>query len=608
MKKFMKQALLVFSMMILIYACSKDDDPTPEPGATPTITSFSPSSGAIGTQVTITGTNFSSTAANNVVKFGTVTATVSTASATSLVTTVPLGATTGKISVTANKKTATSATDFTVTTAQIALNNSTLTLYPYPKYKAILKVTTDIGAKTITWTSSDETIATVSADGEVTPLAIGNVIITATVGEASGQCTITIKDGPVTKLTLENTTLELYKNDQAVLAIGELEAEVAQTSDVVWSSDNQAIATVDDQGKVTAISVGTAIITATIDNMKATCTVTVNPNVYVAGHEVNGQFKNVATVWINGVPQALSDGTTNASANSVYVSGDDVYVAGYVTILNKKAAVLWKNGVADIIGGENSEAKALVVKNNDVYVVGYQHNNNVNIDKDYAVLWKNGQDAIPILAESDFDSFYNAYIDINDGYWNYNNYAYAVGVDDNGSVTIACSWTDSDNFIHGFTWTDGEISDDYSMTSNVTTSIYVNGTDVYSVINNLDSNGNAYFRKNNAFKSIYFNAKLSSVFVVDEDVYTVGYTKNGNYEIATLWKSNVEDLEIDGEALSEIMQYNSRATGVYVVGDTVYVAGYQASDSTVSAVLWKNGVAQVLSNTDFAFAFSIFVK
>ena len=236
MKKFLKQASLVLAAVILIYACGKDDDPEPEPIATPTITSFSPSSGAVGTQVTITGTNFGATAASNVVKFGTVTATVSTASATSLVTSVPVGATTGKISVTANKKTATSATDFTVTKVDaftIALNNTTLTLYPYPKYKETLKVITDIGNKSTTWTSSDETLAKVSQNGEVMPLAIGTVTITATVEGATANCVVTIKDGPVTKLTLEKTTLELYTNDEAVLAIGDLEAEVAQPSATV---------------------------------------------------------------------------------------------------------------------------------------------------------------------------------------------------------------------------------------------------------------------------------------------------------------------------------------------------------------------------------------
>ncbi len=75
-------------------------------GPFPTITSFSPASGPIGTAVTITGTNFSSTAANNIVYFGAVKATVTNATSTSLNVTVPAGTTYEPISVTVNALTA----------------------------------------------------------------------------------------------------------------------------------------------------------------------------------------------------------------------------------------------------------------------------------------------------------------------------------------------------------------------------------------------------------------------------------------------------------------------------------------------------------------------
>ncbi len=83
----------------------------------PTITSFSPTSGPIGTTVTITGTNFSTTAANNIVYFGAVKAVVATASTTSLSVTVPLGATYQPITVTVNGLIAYSSKPFNVTFA-----------------------------------------------------------------------------------------------------------------------------------------------------------------------------------------------------------------------------------------------------------------------------------------------------------------------------------------------------------------------------------------------------------------------------------------------------------------------------------------------------------
>ncbi|SKC61268.1 IPT/TIG domain-containing protein [Ohtaekwangia koreensis] len=80
----------------------------------PTVASFTPKSSIVGSTVVITGTNFSPTAANNVVKFNGVNATVSQATATSLTVIVPAGATTGKVSVTVDEKTGTSTDNFTV--------------------------------------------------------------------------------------------------------------------------------------------------------------------------------------------------------------------------------------------------------------------------------------------------------------------------------------------------------------------------------------------------------------------------------------------------------------------------------------------------------------
>lgn len=87
-----------------------------DPPTTPTITGFTPTSGVVGTSVTISGTNFSSTLGSNTVKFNGVTASLSSGSATQLIATVPSGASTGKISVTVGANTATSSGDFTITT------------------------------------------------------------------------------------------------------------------------------------------------------------------------------------------------------------------------------------------------------------------------------------------------------------------------------------------------------------------------------------------------------------------------------------------------------------------------------------------------------------
>lgn len=97
---------------VVTSSCKKSDSGGSSTPA-PTISSFSPTTGAVGATVTITGTNLTGAT----VKFNGVSAVTSAVSATSITCTVPTGATTGKVSVTTTGGTATSAADFTVAAA-----------------------------------------------------------------------------------------------------------------------------------------------------------------------------------------------------------------------------------------------------------------------------------------------------------------------------------------------------------------------------------------------------------------------------------------------------------------------------------------------------------
>ena len=91
------------------------------------ILAFSPTSGPVGTTVTISGTAFSTDSSQDSVSFNGTAATVTSASSTQLVVTVPSGATTGTISVTAPSGTATSSQTFTVTSG--STNSPTITTF-----------------------------------------------------------------------------------------------------------------------------------------------------------------------------------------------------------------------------------------------------------------------------------------------------------------------------------------------------------------------------------------------------------------------------------------------------------------------------------------------
>ena len=138
--------------------------------------------------------------------------------------------------------------------------------------------------KTVTWSTSNETIATVSG-GVVTGVKAGEVTITAKAGDKSATCTVTVTAAetepevvPVTGVTLSQTAVTL-DIDQSITLTATVAPENATNKAVTWASDKTDVATVDANGKVTAVAAGTANITVTTaDGGKtATCTVTVNP-------------------------------------------------------------------------------------------------------------------------------------------------------------------------------------------------------------------------------------------------------------------------------------------------------------------------------------------
>ncbi len=128
--------------------------------------------------------------------------------------------------------------------------------------------------KAVTWTSSDETVATVK-DGVVTAVKAGTATITAKAGDKTATCTVTVKDKVVAveKVTLDKTSAELTVGDTTTLK-ATVTPDNATDKTVTWTSSDETIATVKD-GVVTAVKAGTATITAKAGDKTATCAVTV---------------------------------------------------------------------------------------------------------------------------------------------------------------------------------------------------------------------------------------------------------------------------------------------------------------------------------------------
>ena len=126
------------------------------------------------------------------------------------------------------------------------------------------------------WKSSDPSVATVN-DGDIKALAAGTTTITVRGSNTSASATVTVIDPyAVTGVTLDRTTLSLEMGETATLVATVL-PEDARDKTVTWSSGNTAVATVDQQGKITTVSPGTAQITVTTKDgsFSASCALTV---------------------------------------------------------------------------------------------------------------------------------------------------------------------------------------------------------------------------------------------------------------------------------------------------------------------------------------------
>lgn len=202
-------------------------------------------------------------------------------------------------------------------------------------------------------------------------------------------------------ISLDRDSMNLWDSyEMNSLAVSNNDVYMAGWQNVInasyWKNDNQIELTVP--------------YSATGLNIRAEASsIAVSGNdVYVAGNQqeeltLTGAWTKVfATYWKNGALVKLSDGSKDADANFITVSGNDVYVAGvFVTDGAVKKAQYWKNGTLVNLtdGSTAAEATSIAVSGADVYVAGTQWDgNSIQYSNGYAVYdrhpiakyWKNG--------------------------------------------------------------------------------------------------------------------------------------------------------------------------------------------------------------------------
>ena len=288
--------------------------------------------------------------------------------------------------------------EFSIQVSEISLNNTEATI----ERQSTLRLTAtvlpeDCRNNTLKWSSDNEEVATVDENGLVTAVSVGEANITATAVDGSGvtaTCKVTVTPKLVTSVTLDESELTIEKGYTAQLT-ATVAPDDADNLGLTWTSDNEEVATVDENGLVTAVSAGEANITATAvdgSGVTATCKVTIAPKLVtsvtldeseltiekgfteqltatVAPDDADNlslawtsDNEEVATVDENGLVTAVGEGTATITATANDGSGVSAscvvtvtFIDGIADIEASKVTVLAANGRITVSGKEQDD-------------------------------------------------------------------------------------------------------------------------------------------------------------------------------------------------------------------------------------------------------------
>ena len=134
----------------------------------------------------------------------------------------------------------------------------------------------DATDQTVIWESSDINVATVDKMGKVKAVSEGNAVIKASCGDKYDTCEIIVrkKDVPVVAILLDRRELSLGI-DESVALVATVTPDDATDKKLLWESSDVTVAVVDQEGRVTAVASGKAVITVSAGGKSATCDVIV---------------------------------------------------------------------------------------------------------------------------------------------------------------------------------------------------------------------------------------------------------------------------------------------------------------------------------------------
>ncbi len=264
--------------------------------------------------------------------------------------------------------------EVTVKGAELSISPNPVSLKKGGEQKLTAKIMPSGLLLDTSWTSADPSIATVDASGKVTAVANGMTVVTASLDSGvTATVTVSVVDVPAKSVLLNKTKMKMTVGGQQELKVRIAPAN-ATISTAFWSSSKESVATVDENGKITALAPGKTVITARAHNgKKARCLLQVDPvmlksiklskksatltiglddgqstlqltadtNPVSAGPNAvkwASNNKKVATVDANGLVTAVSSGTAIIRASSGKVKADcKITVTGNEAIYKKPA-------------------------------------------------------------------------------------------------------------------------------------------------------------------------------------------------------------------------------------------------------------------------------
>lgn len=252
------------------------------------------------------------------------------------------GVSAGTANITATTGTATATCTVTVTAPITVAVNPTTAEVEAGETTQLSATVTGTETTTVTWKSSDETVAKVDTNGLVTGMKVGTATITAAStadNTKTATCTVKVKENSTAlSISLDKTTAEVEKGKDITLNATTTPAEGVT---VKWASSDSQVATVDANGKVTGVKAGEAIITATAEmgtkKVEISCKVTVTE---LARKVTLDNTKLEMTAGEEKTLKATVEGYTAASEGKVTWTTSDKTIAtvddkGKVTALNE---------------------------------------------------------------------------------------------------------------------------------------------------------------------------------------------------------------------------------------------------------------------------------